>query len=134
MSEKTSSQPRTLIALAIVVALEALTVAGYGLSYVVALFVGEVKLLAAMLSLIVLFFAVAAFLVAATRGLLKHARWSRSAIVFWQTCQLAVAWGSFTGPGASTGYWVGIALVVVSLAALALAFSKPVLDRTRGDV
>ena len=134
MTEKSARQPKSLITLAGIVAFEALAVAIYGLSYVVALFAGEVKLLAAMISLIVLFFAVAAFLVAATRGLLKHARWSRSAIVFWQTCQLAVAWGSFTGPGASTGYWVGIGLVAVSLAALVLAFSKPVLARTRGDV
>lgn len=134
MSKSTLSQPISLLILAAIVAIEALVVAGYGVTYVIAIFAGESKLVSAMISLVVLFFAVAAFLVAATRGLLKHARWSRSAIVFWQTCQLAVAWGSFTGEGAATGFWIGSALILVSVAALGLAFSKPVLDRTRGDV
>lgn len=134
MSKTTRSQPISLIILAVLVAIEALVVAVYGCTYVLAIFEGESKLLAAMISLVVLIFAVAAFLIAATRGLLKHVRWSRSAIVFWQTCQLAIAYGSFTGPGAAAGFWIGSALILFSIAAIGLAFSKPVLDRTRGDV
>ena len=79
MSKSTLSQPISLLILAAIVAIEALVVAGYGVTYVIAIFAGESKLVSAMISLVVLFFAVAAFLVAATRGLLKHARWSRSA-------------------------------------------------------
>ena len=50
--------------------------------------------------------------------------WARSAAVFWQTVQLAIAYGSFSGQFAQPA--IGWALIVPSLAVLYLLFSKPV--------
>lgn len=54
--------------------------------------------------------------------------WTRSAAIVWQILQLAIAVGSFQGMFAEPG--IGWILLLLSLVALVLAFSRPVIDAT----
>ena len=63
-----------------------------------------------------------------TRQLMFSKRWARSAAVFAQLIQIAIAWNSFTGD--SLGYFFGGWLIVTSAASLYLLFSKDVIEAT----
>jgi hypothetical protein len=63
-------------------------------------------------------------------SLLKGRRWARSAGVFWQLVQLAIASGSFSGQFGSQA--IGWSLIVPSVLVLALLFSKKVVAATMG--
>ena len=63
-----------------------------------------------------------------TRQLLFSKRWARSAAVFAQLIQLAIAWNSFTGD--SLGFVFGGWLIATSALSLYLLFSKDVIEAT----
>jgi hypothetical protein len=111
---------------AIIVALEALAMYVATASYVYGIATNESRSLPAMISLLAICLLVAVWLTLTARALLKNQRWARSSAVFWQTCQLAVAAASFTGPGANVYY--GELLIIPRVIVLVLLFTKPVIQ------
>lgn len=95
-------------------------------SYVYGLVANESRSIPAMVTLLAICLLVAVWLSFTTRALLQNKRWSRSSALFWQTCQLAVAAGSFTGPTPNALY--GMALIIPSVIVITLLFTKPVLE------
>jgi hypothetical protein len=63
-----------------------------------------------------------------TRQLVYSKRWARSAAVFAQLIQIAIAWNSFTGD--PLGYFFGGWLIATSASALYFLFSKDVIEAT----
>jgi hypothetical protein len=61
-------------------------------------------------------------------SLTRGKRWARSAALFWQLVQLAIATGSFTGQFGSL--WIGWSIAAPSAAVLMLLFSKKVVAAT----
>ena len=110
---------------AVILAIESLSVLGFGAWMLLDLFSGQAKSLPAALTLIALYLAAGTWVGYLAFGVHKGARWARSGAIFWQTCQLFLASQSFTGRGASPV--IGIALILPSVLVLALMFSKPVL-------
>lgn len=108
-----------------VVAIEALALIGASVWLLFEIISGQSKSIEAAAMLFALVALTAAWISMTAIRLRQFARWARSSAIFWQTCQLAIAASSFTGRGANAA--IGIALIVPSLAILALQFSKPVL-------
>ena len=92
----------------------------------------DAKLLGAMIALCVMFAATAAFVFFIARQLAFKKRWARSAAVFWQLIQIAVAWNSFTGE--VTGYFFGTWLIITAAVALYFLFSKVVVEETQEQI
>lgn len=110
-----------------VIFLEALATAGVALFFIVGLFT-DAKLLGAMIALCVVIGGTAAFLFFVARQLVFRKRWARSAAVFWQLIQIAIAWNSFTGE--STGYFFGVWLLTTAVVSLSLLFHPVVVEST----
>lgn len=110
---------------AVIVAVESISMYLATASYAFGIISNESRSLAAMIFLLALCLLVAVWLTFTAKGLLQNKRWSRSSALFWQTCQLAVAAGSFTGPTPNSGY--GIALIVPSVIVIVLLFNKVVI-------
>ncbi|MFM6980845.1 MAG: hypothetical protein ACKOWE_05520 [Micrococcales bacterium] len=111
---------------AVIVAIEALSMFAATGTYIYGIATNESRSLPAMITLLAICLLVAVWLTFTTKGLLQNQRWSRSSAVFWQTCQLAVAAASFTGPTPNALY--GVALIIPSVICLVLLFMKPVLQ------
>lgn len=126
---ETATLGRILSVVAALVGLEALVLVGYDALLWLDIAQGLSKSLAMAISLAAVVLLVAVWLVFVGLRLLQNRRWSRSAAIFWQTCQLAVASASFTGRGASPA--IGVALIVPSVIVIALLFTKPVLRSAR---
>jgi hypothetical protein len=75
---------------------EALATSVVAVFFVVAL-VTDAKLVGTLIALCVVIGGTAAFLFFVSRQLVYRKRWARSAAVFWQLIQIAIAWNSFTG-------------------------------------
>ena len=105
-------------------ALATSVVAGF---FVVAL-VTDAKLVGTLIALCVVIGGTAAFLFFVTRQLVYRKRWARSAAVFWQLIQIAIAWNSFTGE--VLGYYFGVWLLVTAFVALYFLFNKRVVELT----
>lgn len=114
-----------------VIFLEALATAGVALFFIVGLFT-DAKLLGAMIALCVVIGGTAAFLFFVARQLVFRKRWARSAAVFWQLIQIAIAWNSFTGE--STGYFFGVWLLTTAVVALSLLFHPVVVESTNEQI
>ncbi|MFM5905722.1 MAG: hypothetical protein ACKORF_06445, partial [Micrococcales bacterium] len=93
---------------------------------------GLSRSLPAAISLAALVLGAGVWLLFVARAIPTQKRWARSASIFWQTCQLAIASASFTGRGAN--FAIGITLVVISLAVLALLLSRPVLAASKAEL
>ena len=111
----------------IVIFLEASATAGVALFFAFGL-ITDAKLLGAMIALTVIISATAAFLFFIARQLVFRKRWARSAAVFWQLIQIAIAWNSFTGE--ATGYFFGIWLLTTAVSGLSLLFHPVVVAST----
>ena len=76
--------------------------------------------------------AAGAFVIFVGWSLSKSKRWARSAALFWQLIQLAIATGSFTG---QFGNWfIGLGLITPSLLVAVLIFRKDVVEATMAEV
>ncbi|GAB3615981.1 hypothetical protein GCM10027416_05380 [Okibacterium endophyticum] len=64
------------------------------------------------------------WIVAVTIGMVRVAPWSKGGALYWQLIQLAIALGAFQGVFAQPA--IGWALVVPSVIALVLLFTRPV--------
>ncbi|MBP6043772.1 MAG: hypothetical protein KA500_04605 [Rhodoluna sp.] len=110
---------------------EALATAAVALFFIVGLIV-DAKQLGAMIALCAVMSGTAAFVFFIARQLVFKKRWARSAGVFWQLIQIAVAWNSFTGE--VTGYFFGVWLLITAFTALYFLFTKVVVDETQEQV
>jgi hypothetical protein len=106
---------------------EALATSVVAVFFVVAL-VTDAKLVGTLIALCVVIGGTAAFLFFVSRQLVYRKRWARSAAVFWQLIQIAIAWNSFTGE--VLGYYFGVWLLVTAFFALYFLFNKRVVELT----
>ena len=106
---------------------EALATSVVAVFFVVAL-VTDAKLVGTLIALCVVIGGTAAFLFFVTRQLVYRKRWARSAAVFWQLIQIAIAWNSFTGE--VLGYYFGVWLLATAFVALYFLFNKRVVELT----
>ena len=106
---------------------EALATSVVTVFFVVAL-VTDAKLVGTLIALCVVIGGTAAFLFFVSRQLVYRKRWARSAAVFWQLIQIAIAWNSFTGE--VLGYYFGVWLLVTAFVALYFLFNKRVVELT----
>ena len=106
---------------------EALATSVVTVFFVVAL-VTDAKLVGTLIALCVVIGGTAAFLFFVSRQLVYRKRWARSAAVFWQLIQIAIAWNSFTGE--VLGYFFGVWLLVTAFVALYFLFNKRVVELT----
>jgi len=106
---------------------EALATSVVTIFFVVALLT-DAKLVGTLIALCVVIGGTAAFLFFVSRQLVFRKRWARSAAVFWQLIQIAIAWNSFTGE--VLGYYFGVWLLVTAFVALYFLFNKRVVKLT----
>ena len=118
---------RQLRVAVMVIFAEALATSVVTVFFVVAL-VTDAKLVGTLIALCVVIGGTAAFLFFVSRQLVYRKRWARSAAVFWQLIQIAIAWNSFTGE--VLGYFFGVWLLVTAFVALYFLFNKRVVELT----
>jgi hypothetical protein len=127
-----SKLQKTLRIVAAIVALESLALYVATATFIYGIIAGDSRSLPAMLALTALIALAAIWLTYCVLALLQGKRWARSSAIFWQTCQLAIASASFSGVGANA--FIGVALIVPSLAVIALLFTKPVIDAAKEEL
>ena len=116
-------KPPQLVVLVAITGAETLAVAiflGIGIFNIIS---GTEKSLAVSASLDALIAAFAIWGALITKGLWQLKSWARSSSIFWQSAQLAIAYESFQGETANP--LIGWALIVPSIAVLALMFTNP---------
>lgn len=128
MSEPQVKRPFGLLLAAALVGAEGLFVGALAGRLGFALAAGETRSLVTSVALFALVAAAAIWVVFVSLSLFKGRRWARSAGVFWQLVQLAVASGSFSGQFGSQA--IGWSLILPSVLVLALLFSKKVVAAT----
>ena len=111
----------------VVIFAEALATSVVAVFFVVAL-VTDAKLFGTLIALCVVIGGTAGFLFFVSRQLVYRKRWARSAGVFWQLIQIAIAWNSFTGE--VLGYYFGVWLLVTAFVALYFLFNRRVVELT----
>ena len=120
-----------LVALAALLFLEAVALAGLTAFLVFELFATRTDSFVGGLAVVVLTAGAAAWLFAMAVGALRGAPWIRGAAVTFHVLQIAVAVGAFQGAFARPE--VGWLLLLPAIAVLALLFSRPVVAATRRD-
>jgi hypothetical protein len=105
--------------LVVIEALAPLGLAGWA---AVALISGEALSVPTLLAQLVFFLAAGAWLLNVARRLIQGASSARSAAVFWQLVQLAVASASFSGEFANPT--IGVSLIVSAIAVGVFLFSR----------
>ena len=111
------------VASALVFAESALVLAGAGY-FAYGIITDQARSLATLLALVAFTVALASWLGYVAKSLAQAKKFARTAAVFWQLCQLSVAFGSFTGQFANVA--VGFAILIPSVAVIALLFQKDV--------
>ena len=124
--------PRSIKLAVAILALEALAPAFLAAWDLIDILSGKALMLSALLAQLALWLGAALWVGFTARRLYEGRPWARSAAVFWQLVQLAVAWGSFTGKYAN--WWIGGALIVTSLLVFVLVLSKQSLEHTARDI
>lgn len=114
-----------------VVFAEALAVSAVALYFLFGL-VTDAKLVSALIALCVITSGTAAYLFFVSRQLVFRKRWSRTAAIFWQLIQIAIAWNSFTGE--ITGYYFGAWLLATAFIALYFLLNKTVAEETTEQI
>jgi hypothetical protein len=102
-----SRRPALVVAVCVLVLLEAALFAGLGVAYLVDAVRGATDLVGATVFLALFFVAIAALLVLCVRGLWRGRRWARSPVVTWQVLLLVLALAAMSS-GVSTLVSVGI--------------------------
>lgn len=115
-----------------VVFAEAIAVAAFAVYLLWGFVTGQAKLASADLTLVVLFGAAGAWLWYIGVSLRRGKRWSRSAAIFWQTCQLFLASQSFTGRGAN--WLIGVLLIASAIWVLGNLFMRSVLNSSKSEI
>lgn len=120
--------PAGLVAVIVIVALEASVLAFFGVQLGLGILAGESRAFTTAIALFAMVAAAAAWLFYVAFSLTRAKRWARSAALFWQLVMSAIASGSFTGQFGSQA--IGWALVAPAAVVLILIFTKPVVEST----
>lgn len=128
MSNQAEKRPLGLKIIIGIVSLEGLVLAYFAAQLLVGILLGESRSLPTTLSLFAIVALTAAAVLFFAYGLLQGKRWARSAALFWQLIQLAIASGSFTGQFGSNA--IGWSLIIPSVTVLVLLFTKKVVAAT----
>lgn len=132
MAKALEKRPAGLLVAVFVVALEGLFVGALAARLGYALVVGDTKSFVTSVALFALVAAAAIWVIFVALSLFWGKRWARSAGVFWQLVQLAVATGSFSGQFGSQA--IGWSLIIPSVLVLAVLFSKKVVAATMDSI
>lgn len=132
MAVAQEKRPTGLLFAVLLVGLEGLFVGALAARLGFALVTGDTKSLVTSVALFALVAAAAIWIIFVALNLFKGKRWARSAGVFWQLVQLAVATGSFSGQFGSQA--IGWGLIIPSVLVLAALFSKKVVAATMVSV
>lgn len=124
-------RPKAVLALTVVLFLEAAAMLGIAVWTVVTAFGESSDHLVASLFLAAIAAGASAFLWQAGRGMLAGRSWSRSATVVWQVLQMGVAFGTYNG--AEGPVPIALALLVPAIVALVLVFRQSVRDWVADD-
>ena len=119
------------VASALVFAESATMLAGAGY-FAYGIITDQARSLGTLLALAVFTTALSYWLGYIALSLTKAKKFARTAAVFWQLCQLSVAFGSFSGQFANAA--VGVAILVPSVAVIVLLFQKNVSALLQRDV
>ena len=111
------------LATALVFAESAVVLAGAGY-FAYGIITNQARSFATLLALVVFTLALASWLGYVALSLAKAKKFARTAAVFWQLCQLSVAFGSFTGQFANAA--IGYTILLPSVAVIVLLFQKSV--------
>jgi hypothetical protein len=111
------------VASALVFAESALVLAGAGY-FAYGIITDQARSLPTLIALVAFTAALASWLGYVALSLVKAKKFARTAAVFWQLCQLSVAFGSFTGQFANAT--IGFAILLPSVAVIVLLFQKSV--------
>lgn len=117
-----SKAPRSIKVAAGVLALEALAPLGLAVWAAITLLTGAARSLPMIIAEAVFFLAAGLWLILVSARLVQGRSWARSAAVFWQLVQLAVASASFSGQFANPT--IGGSLIVSSLTVGVFLFSR----------
>ena len=94
--------------------------------------VTDAKLVGALIALCAITSGTAAYLFFVSRQLVFRKRWARTAAIFWQRIQIAIAWNSFTGE--VTGYYFGAWLLATAFIGLYFLLTKAVAEQTTEEI
>lgn len=132
MTTRPEKAPSGLVLATILLWAEGLFLGALAARLGAALVSGETKSLVTSVALFALVAAASAWVIYIGFALRKGKRWARSAGVFWQLVQLAIATGSFSGQFGSQA--IGWGLILPSVLGLGLLFSKKVVAATMGNI
>ncbi|MDE2591811.1 MAG: hypothetical protein KGL41_03015 [Actinomycetales bacterium] len=124
--------PRSIKLAVVILAIEALAPTFLAVWDLIDILSGKALMLSALLAQLALWLGAALWVGFTARRLYQGRAWARSAAVFWQLVQLAIAWGSFTGKYAN--WWIGGALIVTSVLVFVLVLSKQSLEHTAREI
>lgn len=124
--------PRSIKLAVAILAIEALAPTFLAVWDLIDILSGKALMLSALLAQLALWLGAALWVGFTARRLYQGRAWARSAAVFWQLVQLAIAWGSFTGKYAN--WWIGGALIVTSVLVFVLVLSKQSLEHTAREI
>ena len=125
-------KPAPLMLLVTITGAEAVAVAVFLAIGIVNIIGGHEKSLTLSASLDALIAAFVVWGALITKGLWQLKSWARSSSIFWQTAQLAIAYESFQGETANPA--IGWALIIPSVAVLALMFTNPLANLLKRDL
>jgi len=131
MTKFQQARPIGLVFASALTGIEGIVLGALGAVLGLSLVSGSARNLTTSLALLALVVAAACWLVFVALNLWKGRRWARSAGVFWQLVQLAIATGSFSGQFGSQA--IGWGLIIPSLTVLFLLLSKKVVAATMGS-
>jgi hypothetical protein len=121
-------RPLALLVLAVLLALEAITLWGVAVWQVIELLTAKPASFISAVAILVIVLIAAAWVSAIALNVLRHRSWVRAAAVTWQLLQIAVGIGLFQGVDANPV--LGLAIVVPSLAVIGLMFVPSVMSAT----
>ena len=123
--------PKALKAIIWLIFAEGLVVASLAAVLLADILLGNSRSVPTALALFGMVVAAGAFVIFISWSLRRSKRWARSAALFWQLIQLAIATGSFTGQFGNAA--IGLGLIVPSLAVIVLIFRKDVVAATMAE-
>ncbi len=126
--QKFDSKPKALLVLCGLLALEAATLAVVAIILLIEILSGKTESFVAAISLFALVAGFAAWVSGIAVNLFNGRRWARSAAMFWQLIQVAIASGSFTGQFGSQA--IGWAILAPSVLGLYFVFRNDVVNAT----
>lgn len=115
----------------VVIFAEALTISGVALFFIYGLLT-DAKLIPTLVALCVVMTGAAAYLFFVARQLVFRKRWARSAGLFWQLFQIAIAWNSFGGE--ISGVYFGVWLVLSAFVGLFFLLNPVVVQETNEEI